>query len=146
MSLKHALAALTCLTLAPMSAMAQTTPPEEEVVVRAEGVEEAIRSFVGAVTVEAGSTDQIATWGGRLCIGVMGLRGPQAQAVIDRVASRAAALDVTLGEPGCPPNLLIIFTTDSDRVARVLVDEYRRVLGYFSSDGATRGGRFSRGH
>lgn len=139
MSLKHVLAALTCLTLAPVSAMAQTTPPEEEVVVRAEGVEEAIRAFVGEVTVEAGNTDQIATWGGRLCIGVMGLRGPQAQAVIDRVAMRADALDVTLGEPGCPPNLLIIFTTDSDRVARVLVDEYRRVLGYFSSDGATRG-------
>lgn len=140
MSLKHTFAALTCLTLAPMSAMAQTAPDEnEEVVVRAEGVEEAIRSFVGAVTVEAGQTDQIATWGGRLCIGVMGLRTPQAQAVIDRVAIRAAALNVTLGEPGCPPNLLIIFTTDSDRVARVLVDEYRRVLGYFSTDGATRG-------
>ena len=140
MSLKYALAALTCLTLAPMSAMAQTAPDEnEEVVVRAEGVDEAIRSFVGAVTVEAGGTDQLATWGGRLCIGVMGLRGPQAQAVIDRVATRADALEVTLGEPGCPPNLLIIFATDSDRVARVLVDEYRRVLGYFSTDGATRG-------
>jgi hypothetical protein len=59
--------------------------------------------------------------------------------VIDQVATRADALDVTLGAPGCSPNLLIIFTTDSDRVARVLVDEYRRVLGYFSTDGATRG-------
>jgi hypothetical protein len=139
MSLKIALAALTCLTLAPTTALAQQNPPEEEVVVRAEGVDEAVRAFVGAVTVEAGQTDQIATWGGRLCIGVMGLRGEQAQAVIDQVATRADALDVTLGAPGCSPNLLIIFTTDSDRVARVLVDEYRRVLGYFSTDGATRG-------
>ncbi len=139
MSLKHALAALTCLTLAPMSAMAQDTPPEEEVVVRAEGVDEAIRSFVGAVTVEAGQTDQIAIWGGRLCIGVMGMRGPQAQAVIDRIATHAYRLSVDLGEPGCSPNLLVIFTNDSDTVARVLVDEYRRVLAYHSNDGATRG-------
>ncbi len=143
MSLKHALAALTCLTLVPMAlasnAMAQESPPEEEVVVRAEGVEEAVRAFVGAVTVEAGRTDQIAVWDGRLCIGVMGMRGPQAQAVIDRIATRADALSIDLGEPGCPPNLLIIFTTDSDAVARVLVEEYRRALAYYSSEGTTRG-------
>lgn len=143
MSLKHTLAALTCLTLVPMalasSALAQESPPEEEVVVRAGGVEEAVRAFVGAVTVEAGRTDQIAVWDGRLCIGVMGLRGPQAQAVIDQVATNADRLSLGLGEPGCAPNLLIIFTTDSDTVARVLVDEYRRALAYSSSDGTTRG-------
>lgn len=139
MSLKHVLAALTCLTLAPMSALAQENPPEEEVIVRGEGLDEAIRSFVGAVTVEAGRTDQIAVWGGRLCIGVMGMRGPQAQAVIDRVALRAANLDIALGEPGCSPNLLVIFTADSDTVARVLVEEYRRAFAYHSDDGVTRG-------
>jgi hypothetical protein len=139
MSLKHVLAALTCLTLAPVSALAQENPPEEEVVVRADGVDEAIRSFVGAVTVEAGRTDQIAVWGGRLCIGVMGMRGPQAQAVIDRIATHADSLSVDLGQPGCSPNLLVIFTTDSDQVARVLVEEYRRVLAYHVTDGVSRG-------
>lgn len=139
MSFKYALAALTCLTLVPMTALAQENPPEEEVIVQGAGLDEAIRSFVGAVTVEAGRTDQVAVWGGRLCIGVMGMRGAQAQAVIDQIATRADTLDITLGEPGCPPNLLIIFTTDSDTVARVLVEEYRRAFAYHSTDGVTRG-------
>lgn len=112
---------------------------EEEVFVRAGAAEAAVRSFVDAVTEEAGSRDQLAVWGGRLCIGVMGLRETQSQAVIDQIAAHAENLGVDLGRSGCAPNLLIVFTTDSDRVARVLVDEYRRAFAYHATDGVTRG-------
>ena len=126
-------------TLAQLSApaLAQQTS-SEEIVVTARRVEEAVRAFVGEVTVEAGRSDQVARWDQRVCPGVAGLRAAQAQAIADRIAIRALEVGLDVGEPGCAPNILIIASSDSDALARDIVDEHRAMFGYYG-DGVTRG-------
>lgn len=135
MKLKSTLAALACLMLAPAAAHAQ----DEEIVVTADRLRDAVRDFVGSVTVEAGQTDQVARWDGTVCPGVIGMARTQAQAVVDRLSLHALDLGLQVGEPGCSPNVLVIFTRDSDRVARELVDDHRRAFGYYGGTGNTRG-------
>jgi len=136
MKLRHAFAAIACLMLTPAAALAQD---EEEVVITGTRLRDAVRDFVGAVTVETGGDDQVARWDGRVCPGVIGMAPTQAQAVVDRVAMHALDLGLQVGEPGCAANLLVIFTRDSDTVARELVAQHRRALGYYDGDGNTRG-------
>lgn len=110
----------------------------EEIVVTGRRLEEAVRSFVGAVTVEAGRSGQLARWDRRVCPGVIGLRGAQAQAIADRIAIRALEVGLDVGEPGCTANILVLVTSDADALARTIVDQNRTLLGYYG-DGNTRG-------
>lgn len=135
MKFAYALAAA-CLVLCPAAAFGQE---EDDVVITAGRLRDAVRDFVGAVTVEAGNEDQLARWDSRVCPGVIGMAPAQAQAVVDRVATHALDLGLQVGEPGCAANLLVIFTRDSDTVARELVAEHRRALGYYSDGSNTRG-------
>jgi len=136
MKLARTLAAAFALFALPGVASAQD---DEEVVVTATRLRDAVREFVGAVTVEPGNENQVARWNGRVCPGVIGMARTQAQAVVDRLAVHALNLGIEVGEPGCAPNILVIFTRESDRVARDLVAEHRRALGYYGEDGNTRG-------
>lgn len=63
-----------------------------------------------------------ARWDRSVCVGVHNLQTTAAQYIVDRISQ--AALDVGLepGEPGCSPQVMIIFATDASRVATHMVD------------------------
>jgi hypothetical protein len=69
-----------------------------------------------------------ARWQRRLCVGVHNLEPSAAQYLVDRISQ--AALDVGLepGEPGCNPQVIIIFTTDANSMARHMVENDRHLF------------------
>src|SRR5688500_7739634 len=63
-----------------------------------------------------------ARWRDDVCVSVRSLRDAKAaQYVVDRVSSIALEVGLTPGEPGCRPNLIIIFTNDGRSLAKQLV-------------------------
>jgi hypothetical protein len=69
-----------------------------------------------------------ARWQDRLCVGVHNLETTAAQYLVDRISQ--AALDVGLepGEPGCNPQVIIIFTTDAQSAATQMVESDPRLF------------------
>jgi hypothetical protein len=53
---------------------------------------------------------------------VVNLGREVAQPIIDRITMAAANLDLRTGDPGCDPNLVVIFTDDGSGAARALND------------------------
>lgn len=128
------------LALVASSAFAQTASPapEDEIVVTAQ--RQLLRDFVGELSVEPNSEDQIARWDRRICPSVAGLPARQAQYIVDRIAYRAYGVDLETGEPGCRVNVLVIVTRDSDVIARSLFEDYGNVVAAVGDeDGNTRG-------
>lgn len=122
------LAALLCAT----AASAQTPTRDQ--------VEDSARAYTTSIAA-VGANDQFARWGDDLCASVTGLSQAEAQTVIDHVALRAREVGVTAGGAGCRPNLLIVFTPDSDRFAREIVEQRRDLLGYYSQSQTVTLGR-----
>ncbi len=114
---------------------------EDDVVVEGTRLREAIQSFVGALSVEAGSEDQLARWSNRVCPGVVGLRREQAQAIADRIAIRALGVGLEVGEPGCRPNVLVLVTSVSDALAQEIVSRHGALVARFSDPGVNTRGR-----
>lgn len=81
---------------------------------------EAVRDFVGRVAAPVRGRG-LAQWNTRVCPGVVNLSRDASQAIIDRITTVAAGLDIPTGDPGCAANLVIIFTTDGPGVAQALV-------------------------
>jgi|CXWL01.1.fsa_nt_gi hypothetical protein len=115
--------------------------PEDTIVVTAPYPPGAPQAFVGEISVTAGGEDQLARWDRRICPGVVGATRAQAQYILDRIAARAASLDLRVGEPGCRANIAIIISSDADELARLLVEEHRDAMGYYSEAGENARGR-----
>jgi hypothetical protein len=98
------------------------------------------RAFVNSVSFTS-SSDSLARWDNRICVGAVGLAPAQAQALVDRVSARAQQVGLRPGEPGCTANVMVIYAPDSDRLSREIVDQRRDLLGYASSDGQQTAGR-----
>jgi hypothetical protein len=124
-------AALMGQTAPPPQTMPQTMPqtapqdpttvvPDVEVTGQRQSAYEAARSFVDEV-VQTPEGRAMARWDGRVCVGVINLRGAAAQAIVDRVSQRMLDIGMDIGEPGCRPNIMIIATTDGAATARALV-------------------------
>lgn len=64
----------------------------------------------------------LARWAGRVCVGAVNIRPDIAQAVIDRVSTLALDLRLRIGEPGCTPNVVVIFTDDAPALADAMVE------------------------
>lgn len=92
-----------------------------EVAVSARPTREAVQDFVGRVAAPS-SGRGLARWRGEVCPGVANLDHGAAQAIIDRITAVAASLDLRTGEPGCKPNLMVVFTDDGGGVAKALND------------------------
>jgi hypothetical protein len=141
---KLALASFAALALAaahaqePSSAPAATDgePPAgiDEVVVRGQRLGEVednlrlyIRDFIGEVVATPPGRG-FARWYRRVCIGVHNLETSAAQYVVDRIS--ALALDVGLepGEPGCQPQVNIVFATNAREMAAAMVDSEPKVF------------------
>jgi len=98
------------------------------------------RAFVDAVSFTS-STNALARWSTRICVGAVGLGADQAQALVDRISARARQVGLRPGAPGCEPNVMVIYAPDSDRLAREIVDQRRDLLGYLQEDGRLTAGR-----
>jgi hypothetical protein len=101
----------------------------DEVVVRGrrmsdieDGLRVEIGKFIGEVTVTFGGRG-FARWDRSVCVGVHNLEATAAQYVVDRISLLAHEVGLTPGEPGCAPQVIIIFTTDGRELARQLVED-----------------------
>jgi len=85
---------------------------------------EQVETFVDDVTAPATGWGP-ARWDERsgICVGVVNLRPDAAQAMADRVSEVALDLGLTVGEPGCSPNILVIATADAPALATALVQQ-----------------------
>lgn len=122
-------------------ALAQQSPDEADIVVVGERLQEMVRDFVGEVAAAPGGERQLARWDGRICPLVAGLPARQMQYVADRIAQRAHQVDIQTEGPGCRANILIFVTPDASRLATGIVDEFRTLVGYYSTTGESTLGR-----
>jgi hypothetical protein len=111
--------------LAPDIVHAQEAPETtvEDIVVLGMPLREQVETFVDDVTAPATGWGP-ARWDqrGGICVGVVNLRGDVAQAMADRISDVALGLNLTVGEPGCTPNVLVIATDDASALARAMVE------------------------
>ncbi|MEZ5961337.1 MAG: hypothetical protein R3C30_13060 [Hyphomonadaceae bacterium] len=114
---------------------------EPDIVVVGERLEAVSREFATEIGAPSTREDQLARWDERVCVGASGLAPEQSRIVVDRLSARAAEVGLRIGEPNCRANIMVIFATDSDAVARTLVSERRDLMGYYTHDGVSSGGR-----
>lgn len=107
---------------------------------KAQDQQDRARAFVNSVSFTS-SSNALARWDGRICVGAVGLATDQAQALVDRVSARAQQVGLRPGEPGCTANVMVIYAPDSDRLSREIIDQRRDLLGYVSEDGRQNAGR-----
>ena len=137
---------------AEQSAAAAGSPPVQEapevgdeVVVRGrrmsdieDGLRAEIGEFIGEITAPPAGRG-LARWDRRVCIGVHNLEQTAAQYLVDRISKLALDVGLVPGEPGCGPNVIIIFTTDGRQLATRLVEDERKFLRPTGEGGVHRG-------
>jgi hypothetical protein len=118
---------------------------DDEVVVRGrrmsdieDGLRVEIGKFIGEVAVTFGGRG-FARWNGSVCVGVNNLEATAAQYIVDRISLLAHEAGLTPGEPGCAPQVIIIFTTDGRELASSLAEDQSRVLRPTNYLGTHRG-------
>jgi hypothetical protein len=99
---------------------AATAVQDVEVTAQRQSAYDAARSFVDEIA-ETPPDRGLARWDGRVCVGVVNMRGAAAQAIVDQVSQRMLDIGMDIGEPGCKPNIMIIATVDGGATARALV-------------------------
>lgn len=134
------LAAAAVAVLAPAQASAQEQT-EPDIVVVGERLQEMVRSFVGEVAEAPNSERQMARWDRKICPLVAGLPAHQMQYMADRIAQRAHQVGLEAEGPGCRANILIFVTPDASVLAEGIVDEYRTLVAFYSTNGISTLGR-----
>ncbi len=64
----------------------------------------------------------LARWNRPICVGTVNLQATVAQPLIDHISGVAEDLGVPTGDPGCRPNVIIVFTDDPRAVAGAMVE------------------------
>lgn len=98
----------------------------EDVVV--EGVrrnEETAFEFIETVSAPPFRSHTLAVWTRPLCLSVENLSEEQSAALRDRILGRAEYVGAEVAQPGCAPNVIVIFTADGARTAAALVNSNR---------------------
>lgn len=108
---------------------AASQEPLEQVIVRGQRMSEIefdldmyIQDFLAEI-VALPPGGGYARWRDRVCIGVFNLEQTASQYLVDRISRLARDVGLDFGEPGCAPDVMIIFTVDPDDVATTLVEE-----------------------
>src|SRR5262245_29899049 len=129
------LAVLSAAVLAAQAVAQEAVPPAadeasaaiDEVIVRGRRMSEidddlrlVIKDFIGAVVSKPPGRGY-ARWHDRVCIGVHNLPRDAAQYLIDRISSLVLEVGLRVGEPGCGPDVVIVFATDAKFVATYMV-------------------------
>jgi hypothetical protein len=106
----------------------------EEVVVRGRRLDEIefdlrlyIRDFLEEVAAPA-RTRGYARWHHQVCVGVHNLENSAAQYIVDGISSLALDVGLEPGEPGCRPDVNILFATDAREMASYMVESQPRVF------------------
>ena len=136
-----AAAFLTGSQLPPQAAGVQDPTPADlgDVLVEGRVLRDEAEAFVDAVAAPAVRRG-LARWGGRVCIGVANLQPELSQAVVDHISRVALEQGLRIGDPGCSPNVVIIFTTDAPAMASALVAADRRAF-HLGVGGLDRGSK-----
>ena len=110
------------------------TQVDEEVLVRGRRMSEIefdidvyIREFIGEVVALPPGGGH-SRWRYSVCPGIYNLEPTAAQYVVDRISLLAQQVGLKPGEPGCNPEIMIIFTVDADDVAAHMVEENPRLF------------------
>jgi hypothetical protein len=114
----------------PVAAIAQQQDGPD-IVVTAQELEQAARTFAREVSAPPSREDQLARFEHRVCPGVVGLGQRQAQFIADRIAQRALEVDLDVGGSGCKANVLVIVTTDAEGTARAIAEEERFLMANY---------------
>jgi len=97
--------------------------------------------FVAEIGDPASDSNGYARWRDRVCVSVNNLRNAEvAQYVVDRISVIAFEVGLRPGEPGCSPNLNIIFTSDGAALANALVTTNRSAFRPYGGAGGTTQG------
>lgn len=121
--------ALTAMSPAAYAQSEQADGSIEEVVVRGQRMSEIdfdlsryiIEFLTDVVALPPGGG--YARWHDSVCIGVHNLDRTAAQYIVDRISMLATEVGLEPGEPGCTPQVMIIFGTDASELAGRLVEE-----------------------
>lgn len=111
----------------PQDPAAQSPAALEDVVVEGRRLDEIVRDFVSEVAAPAPRRG-LARWQGGICVGVVNLSNEAAQYIADRISQVGADLGLVPGDPGCRPNIAVVFTADGAELASSLVDRNRRAF------------------
>jgi hypothetical protein len=115
---------------------AATTAPQvmEEVIARGRRLSEIefdlhvyIREFLEEIAAPTRGRGY-ARWHRDVCVGVHNLDNEVAQYLVDRVSALALEVGLEPGEPGCEPQVNIIFSTDARQMAADMVDSEPRLF------------------
>lgn len=107
----------------------------------AQAQEPSARDFVEKIALAMSDDDPLARWDEDICVGAVGLEASQLQLLVDRVSTRARAVGLRPGRPGCRANVMVVFSSDSDAITRQIVDQRRDMLGFYSGDNRVTAGR-----
>lgn len=113
---------------------AQETPPsteeelrQERVVVEAPKISEN-RAFVKLLTETPRGAEQLGRWDGSVCVFVAGPPAGIADAISERIASRAREVGLAVEGEGCRPNVAVYLTDAPARLARGLYERDRNLF------------------
>lgn len=119
---------------------AQASPSSNEVVLQSDqatqvddvfvdgrSIRDQTRAFAGEVAAPAVRRG-LARWKGSVCVGVVNVSNRIGQALVDHISRQAIEVGLSVGEPGCAPNIIVTFTDDADGVAVGLVERSGRAL------------------
>ena len=137
------------LSAQDISTETESARVDEEVIVRGRRLGELefdirpyIRDFLDEITLPARGRGY-ARWHRRVCVGVQNLENRPAQFIVDRVSSLALDVGLEPGEPGCNPQVIIIFSTDAKQMAAGMVENeprvFRPIAGYAGMDRGLEG-------
>lgn len=98
----------------PSTVTEAESEPETIVVTGSRLTRDAVRDFVGDITVETG--DQIATFQQLICPVSFGLPEAYNRVVEQRIREVATAVGLQWGDVGCDPNLVVIVADDAGRM------------------------------
>lgn len=121
------------------TAMAQSGPVQDpatslaepveldDVIVEGRRLEQLSEEFVREVSAPPNRRG-LARWRGGICVAAVNLQAEVAQPLIDHISRVALGLGLSPRDPGCTPNIVVVFTTDADAISSGFVDARRRAF------------------
>ncbi len=123
-----ALMSLALIAAAPQDPPVQDPAPQDPPVTRVDDIivdGRPLRAVAEEFVAEVGEAPRgrgLARWYQRLCVGVVNLRPDVAQPLVDHISAVAQELGVEPGDPGCRPNVIVVFTEDPSGVAAAMIE------------------------
>lgn len=115
----------------PVPSEAAAAPVTDEIIVRGRRLEDIeadlrihVHDFIGEV-VRTPPGRGFARWHSSVCVGVHNLDNGAAQYIADRISRLALDVGLEPGEPGCQPDVNIVFATNARETASAMVENWR---------------------